>query len=108
MKKTFEVNGKKYEAREIEFGEVVEFEDYGVDITNPGKKPISAVVAYFGICSGLDKEDATAEIGKYLENGGDIHNLIALLQEVLNNSPFFRRLQENAEKEAAASKTEKK
>lgn len=104
----FTVNGKEYVAKEIDLAEILEFEDYGLNLTTMQTKPFNTAVAYFGICAGLDKERAVAEFREHMIHGGSPEDVYNALGTQLENSDFFRAIQENAEKETATSESKKK
>lgn len=107
--KTFELNGKKYDAKPLEFGDIIDLQDEGVDILNA--KGLSAVRGYLMLCAGVDKDTAS----KMLEDavlGGDIDNalngIINAMTEAIEESGFFRKVKEMAEQETPKSTSKKK
>ena len=100
MTRTFTVNGKLYQAREITFNAICELEDAGVSLTEIESKPISTVRSYFAICLGGNKEVAGQEIEKHIINGGNLDEIMTAFREELADSDFFQALTKTANEEA--------
>lgn len=101
MTRTFTINGKLYQAREITFNTICELEDAGVSLTEIEQKPISTVRSYFAICLGGNKEVAGQEIEKHIINGGSLDEIMTAFREELADSDFFQALTKTANEEAA-------
>lgn len=92
--KILSLNGKDYEiSTKINFGSIVEMEEYGVDLMALGNNKqtftqIRNITAFF---LKISIEEATKEINEHLENGGKLKDLFVLF-EVLANSDFFQKL----------------
>ena len=115
MTRTFTINGKLYQAREITFNAICELEDAGVSLTEIESKPISTVRSYFAICLGGNKEVAGQEIERHIINGGNLDEIMTAFREELADSDFFQALTKTANEEAqesqdteAAKRTRKK
>ena len=100
MTRTFTINGKLYQAREITFNAICELEDAGVSLTEIESKPISTVRSYFAICLGGNKEFAGQEIEKHIINGGNLDEIMTAFREELADSDFFQALTKTANEEA--------
>ncbi len=100
MTRTFTINGKLYQAREITFNAICELEDAGVSLTEIEQKPISTVRSYFAICLGGNKEVAGQEIEKHIINGGSLDEIMTAFREELADSDFFQALTKTANEEA--------
>ena len=101
MTRTFTINGKLYQAREITFNAICELEDAGVSLTEIEQKPISTVRSYFAICLGGNKEYAGQEIERHIINGGNLDEIMTAFREELADSDFFQALTKTANEEAA-------
>ena len=101
MTRTFTINGKLYQAREITFNAICELEDAGVSLTEIESKPISTVRSYFAICLGGNKEVAGQEIERHIINGGNLDEIMTAFREELADSDFFQALTKTANEEAA-------
>ena len=99
MTRTFTINGKLYQAREITFNTICELEDAGVSLTEIEQKPISTVRSYFAICLGGNKEVAGQEIEKHIINGGNLDEIMTAFREELADSDFFQALTKTANEE---------
>lgn len=99
MTRTFTINGKLYQAREITFNAICELEDAGVSLTEIESKPISTVRSYFAICLGGNKEYAGQEIEKHIINGGSLDEIMTAFREELADSDFFQALTKTANEE---------
>ena len=100
--KTFTVNGKEYPAKGFDFNMVCDLEDQGVSLEEAGKKPMSMVRAYFGICSGRGKEFAGKELEAHILGGGTLDSIAGAMSDKMEESDFFRNLSQTAETETAA------
>lgn len=103
--KTFMVNGKEYKSKMFDFNLVCEMEDLGVSIEQIRNKPISAIRAYFSLCANLNKNAAGKEIEAHIISGKKLDDVMNIIFEEMENSDFFRVLNETAETEAATDKT---
>ena len=99
MTRTFTINGKLYQAREITFNTICELEDAGVSLTEIESKPISTVRSYFAICLGGNKEVAGQEIERHIINGGNLDEIMTAFREELADSDFFQALTKTANEE---------
>lgn len=99
MTRTFTINGKLYQAREITFNTICELEDAGVSLTEIESKPISTVRSYFAICLGGNKEVAGQEIERHIINGGSLDEIMTAFREELADSDFFQALTKTANEE---------
>lgn len=99
MTRTFTINGKLYQAREITFNTICELEDAGVSLAEIEQKPISTVRSYFAICLGGNKEVAGQEIERHIINGGNLDEIMTAFREELADSDFFQALTKTANEE---------
>lgn len=104
--KTFEVNGKEYSAKPFTFNMVCDLEDMGVSMGDIQRKPMSAVRAYFAICSGRGTHFAGEEMEKHVISGGDFTKIMEIISEEMNASDFFRSLNKTEETGDAESEEE--
>lgn len=106
---TFKVNGIEYKAKPFDFNLVCDLEDMGITMSNMAGRSTSLIRAYFGLCSGLSKEDAGKEIERQFIKYGDLNDISEALNKEMEASDFFRSLTEraktaNAEGEETESK----
>ena len=106
--KTFEVNGKKYNAKPFDFNMICDFEDNGLPMSSLTRKPTAAIRAYFAICGNMDAETAGKEISEHMIKGGNLDEISIAMNEEMENSDFFRAITKTAEEEAGADKGKKK
>lgn len=102
---TFTVNGTEYKAKPFDFNLVCDLEDMGISLEEAGKKPMSMVRAYFGLCVGRGKEYAGKELEAHIIGGGKFDNIITAMSDEMEKSDFFRNLNKTAETEAATDET---
>lgn len=108
--KTFKVNGTEYTAKPFDFNLVCDLEDMGISLEEAGRKPMSMVRAYFGMCMGKGKDVAGKELERHIVNGGKLDDIMAAMSDEMEKSDFFRNLSKTAETETAtdeAAKSEK-
>lgn len=86
----FTINGVTYIAHPFGFNTICELEEMGVSIETANDKPMSMIRAYFGICSGLDKENAGKQMELHLINGGNFDDITEAMSKEMEVSDFFR------------------
>lgn len=101
--RTFTVNKKEYKARAFDFNLVCDLEDIGISLEEAGKKPMSLVRAYFGLCAGKGKEYAGKELESHIIGGGTFEDIMNAMSDEMEKSDFFRNLNKTAEQEVAES-----
>lgn len=101
----FTVNGTEYKAKPFDFNLVCDLEDMGVSLEEAGKKPMSMVRAYFGLCVGKGKEYAGKELEAHIIGGGKFDEIMTAMSDEMEKSDFFRKLSKTAETETATDKT---
>lgn len=104
--KSFKINNRTYIAKPFDFNLVCDLEDVGIDVMQGKFSNTSLLRAYFAICSGFDKETAGAEIQAHVMNGGTLTELNEVIGHEIENSDFFRKLNETAEQKATESAEE--
>lgn len=97
--KTFKINGKRYEAKEIDFNFLCDLEDAGVSLADLEKKPMSTARAYFAVCFGGDVDKAGKELEAHMTNGGNLNALMNAFADALQHSDFFRAISQGAQTE---------
>lgn len=100
MSRFFTINDKRYQAKPFDFNTVCDLEDNGVSLAEMTKKPMSMARAYFALCFNGDKEKAGIEIQEHVKHGGDFNDLYTVMGEEMNDSDFFRALNQKQEQEA--------
>ena len=75
MDRKFTINGKEYEGAKYNYNTSCEFEEMGIQVSEIGKKPQSVLRAYLAISSGMDVEDAGAEIEAHIIAGGTLEDI---------------------------------
>lgn len=103
---TFTVNGTEYKAKPFDFNLVCDLEDMGISLEEAGRKPMSMVRAYFGMCMGKGKEVAGKELEAHIIGGGKLDDIMTAMSDEMEKSDFFRNLNKTAETEAATNETE--
>lgn len=99
--KTFVVNKKKYTSKPFDFNCVCDLEDMGITLEDMKRKSLSLIRGYLTICSGLDKEDAGAELQAHLISGEKLDSVTDAISHELEKSDFFRAIAKRAEAETA-------
>ena len=92
MARTFEINGKKYEAIPFDFNLVCDLEDKGFSLDDFDNKTMSAIRAYLAICAGTDIRTAGKEIENHIIQGGKLSELHEVMGAELTESGFFKSI----------------
>lgn len=102
---TFTVNGTEYKAKPFDFNLVCDLEDMGISLEEAGRKPMSMVRAYFGMCMGKGKDVAGKELERHIVGGGKFDDIMTAMSDEMEKSDFFRNLSKTEETETATDKT---
>lgn len=102
---TFTVNGTEYKAKPFDFNLVCDLEDMGISLEEAGRRPMSMVRAYFGLCVGKGKEYAGKELEAHIISGGKFDGIMTAMSDEMGKSDFFRNLNQTAETETATNET---
>lgn len=97
------VNGNRYNARPIDLNTICDLEDMGIQLSDWNRKRMSFIRGYIGICMGVDMYTAGNELQAHLVNGGTVEDYIKVIAKEVEESDFFRSLQQNAEATATAN-----
>ena len=104
--KTVHINGKSYQGAEMTFNNVCKMEEMDAPITYGAKVSFSMLRAYLALCMNTSKENAGEELEKHIINGGNMDDLAEAMNEAVENSDFFRKLQETTTEETPKMETE--
>lgn len=88
--KMFNLNGKSYPAREIDFNMICDLEENGLSLEQIEEKPMSMIRYYIAFCMKASKEIAGREIEGHLVNGGDLSDIAEVMNGAMEDSGFFR------------------
>ncbi len=97
MIKTFQINNKMYTAKDFDFNLLCDLEELGLSLDDIEKKPMSLIRTYFMFSSGLTKEEAGREIEAHIANGGQLADVVNVMSDKMNESGFFRSINQRAE-----------
>jgi len=101
------INGKVYQAKELDFNFLCDLGDNGIDVTEIDKKMLSTVRVYIAYCMGVDVAKAGDEINQHSIKNGGINDLIEVFSEKAEDSDFFRSLDRNSKTDSQKKDTEK-
>lgn len=87
-----EINGVKYNIREIDFNTMCELEDTGVSITEISKKPFSVIRGFLAVTLGVDSVKMGQELTAHIEKGGSLDALASEVTKIIEKSGFFKAL----------------
>lgn len=96
---TFTVNNITYTAKPFDFNLVCDLEDMGINLQQANEKPMSAVRAYFALCTGRGKAFSGEQIEQHIINGGNFEEIMSAMSQEMEKSDFFRSLNKNKETE---------
>lgn len=97
------VNGNSYKAKELDFNFLCELGENGIEMTEIGNKLMQTLRVYIAYCMGVDAETAGNEISNHCINGGNMTELIEVLNDKAQNSDFFRSMGGNSTSEKTES-----
>ena len=89
---TFMVNGRNYKAKDIDFNFVCLLGENDIELTDIAKKALPALRLYIAFCLNATPEIAGNEINLHIVNGGSFQELLAVFNEKLEDSDFFRAI----------------
>ena len=89
------INGKELKL-EITFNTICQLEDMGVSL-GEDRKTMSMLRGFVAIGLGVSPDEAGAEIEKFVEDGGDITELVKVMSDAMENSGFFQSLAKKAD-----------
>lgn len=102
--KTFTINGKEYEEKEITFNTMCDFEEAGVSMTDISEKTLMVMRAYVAMCMGVSAKEAGKEINAHVMNGGDMAEIYNAFSEASENSDFLHSMSPKKAPETEAPK----
>ena len=88
------INGKELKL-EITFNTICQLEDIGVSL-GEDRKTMSMLRGFVAIGLGISPDEAGEEIEKFVEDGGDITELVKAMSDSMENSGFFQSLAKKA------------
>lgn len=101
------INGRSYEAREIDFNFICDLQEAGINIFDLGNKILPSCRAYVAYCMGVSQEVAGEEMNQHIIKGGTFDDFITVFTEKINSSDFFRSLNKTTETTTSKRTTKK-
>lgn len=99
MVKTFEVNGKTYDAVTMDFNAIADLEEMGVDLMSGNLPMFKTLRGYFALCAGISAREAGEKLNAHVVAGGHLDGLLEAFKYECENSGFI-----NPEKRTPAIK----
>lgn len=101
MMVTVKINNKKYEVKELGFGDMVHMEEMGFSVIEAFKKKqlFSLAMAFTGIVANCDREDAENLCEQHILGGGNIADIVNAFNAAVEESGFFKKLLGKDQKE---------
>lgn len=102
MMVTVKINNKKYEVKELGFGDMVHMEEMGFSVIESFKKKqfFSLATAFTGIAANCDKEEAEHLCEQHILGGGNLADIVTAFNAAVEESGFFKKLLGREQKEA--------
>lgn len=88
------INGKKYDTPTLNFGAMCTLEAWGLSIGDLSSRPLGFLAGFVGLTIGEDLTGGQAAIDEHLENGGNLDDLTDALNKAVEQSGFFKQLEE--------------
>ena len=95
----FTLNGRVYQAKEIDFNYICMLEVEGIEFQKMGKGFLNMIKIYVAYCMDADPEVAGEEINQHIKNGGKLSEITDVLSEKIETSDFFRAMAETTDSE---------
>lgn len=111
MKKSterFTLNGKVYQAKEIDFNYICMLEVEGIEFKKMGKGFMNMLKVYVAYCMDVDTEVAGEEINQHIINGGNFTEITEVLSEKMETSGFFLAMGETKDTQKTSATTKEK
>lgn len=102
--RTFEVNGKTYNAKPFDFNMICDFEDMGVALKPGGTATIRG---YLALCGNMSLEEAGKEISEHFIANENLDSINEAMGAEMGDSDFFQKLVKGVVKKIKEEKTEK-
>lgn len=97
--RTITINNITYVTKTFDFNFVCQLEEYGVSLQQLNTKPMSALRAYLALCADITVEEAGALLQAHVIAGGKLDDLSNTMAAEMEESDFFRALNQTAESE---------
>ena len=101
----FTLNGATYTAKPFDFDLICDLEDMGIEVEKIQKMPMSLIRAYVAICANTEPKIASSWIQEHLKNGGKLVDISEAMAKEMDESDFFRSLNEGEETETSTNPT---
>lgn len=89
--KNIVINGKSITIKPINFDAICNLEEMGLDLLNINKKAFSTFRCLMAFNANIPLTEASVEIESHIANGGNITDLVPLVNAVVE-SDFFKTL----------------
>ena len=99
----FTLNGATYTAKPFDFDLICDLEDMGIEVEKIQKMPMSLIRAYVAICANTEPKIASSWIQEHLKNGGKLDDISEAMAKEMDESDFFRSLNEGTETETSTN-----
>ena len=105
----FTINGRVYQARELDFNFVCFLGENGIELKDIGSKIIPSIRCYIAYCMGVDVYVAGEEFQKHIvANNGDFDEVMNIFSKKAEESDFFQALAKKNGSKTTPKKTTKK
>ena len=103
---TVKINGKNYEVKPFTFLDCLNLEDRGFNILKTMSEGKIFQMGAMAVCAIADvsREDASFLIEQHIAGGGDLSDIIEKFVKAMEESDFFKKAQQNAEKAETVKK----
>ena len=108
MRKSVVINGKTYKPAELTFNNVCAMEEMGASLTDAKNRSMSLLRSYLAVTMNVPEEIAGQELEAHVIGGGEFTDLADCMAEAIEESGFFRALQQNQTEEAGQVEKETK
>ena len=98
------LNGKEYKIPELDFNAMCRLEEMGVNLMQMDNKMFMLVRGLIALSMNSDLEKAGQELEAHVIGGGRLEDVMEEISKAVNESGFFRALQQGQTKSAPAGR----
>ena len=96
------INGTEYATPTLTFANLCRLEDFGLTVNDMARRPLGFLAAFVALAIDGNLEDGKNAIEAHIQSGGTIDEISDELSKAVDNSGFFKGVNQEEEKKASA------